>query len=251
MINVLDLGIFADHWGESSSRSSRSSDSDTPAGCALDMNYATSYYDDEISSKDIDSTVIAEKGAEIVAAVVAQNVTNLDTYQLLITFDPDRMMFIEAYEDSPDGEVQNFLKKNSGETLGFQAVEQIPGTINIANALAGRDTGKAPDGSGIIAFLKFKILDNASNNWLKFHSVNYLNSDGVDRTPDSLMDAVVNPMSCDDDLVGTVSLKDAILILQTLTGLEQGTGISDINGDGIIGIADVVSILRAVVCENM
>ena len=162
------------------------------AGSALDLDYTTHDYDPGITSKDIDSTADASVGEEIWVAVVAQNVTNLDTYQVEVVFDANRMAFIEGHEDNPFAGVTNLLKTNGGSTIGFQAVENVAGTVNVANALVGTSTDEAPEGSGIIALLKFQVLDEDASNQLTLSNVHYLDSGGVDDPITNLMDAVIN-----------------------------------------------------------
>jgi len=69
-------------------------------------------------------------------------------------------------EDNPSEGIENLLKKNGGETTGFQAVENISGTVHIENALAQQDCDDAPEGTGIIALLKFRVLDTNQDNQL-------------------------------------------------------------------------------------
>jgi hypothetical protein len=163
------------------------------AGCALDLDYTTHDYDPGITSKDIDSSIGAEANDEIWVAVVAQNVTNLDTYQVEVVFDANHMDFIEGYEDNPFAGINNLLKRNGGSTIGFQAAENVAGTVTIANALVGTNTDEAPEGSGIIALLKFEVLDGDYHNELTLSNVNYLDSGAINDPITNLMDAVVNP----------------------------------------------------------
>lgn len=96
-------------------------------------------------------------------AVVAQNVQDLDTYQVEVSYNPSELEFVMGVEDNPASEITNLLKQNGGTTVGFQAVERIPGTVNMANALSGKDCNEAPDGSGVLGLLKFRILDTDSD----------------------------------------------------------------------------------------
>ena len=170
------------------------------SGVALDLDISSMNYDQfEITVTDIDSTVTAGMDDEIIIAVVAQNVTNLDTYQVEINYDYALIAFVEAYEDNPMGGITNFLKSNGGTTIGFQAVETTPGTVNIANALVGSDPDEAPDGSGIIALIKFRVLSTDCDNELSLSNVYYIDSSGVNRFISSTMNAVVNDCNNDSD----------------------------------------------------
>jgi len=121
------------------------------AVCKLDM---------DIFTADTESGITAYIGDVISVAVIAQNVNNLDTYQAEIYYAPAVLEFIEGYEDASIAGIKNLLKTNKGKTIGFQAVETEPGIVNIANSLTGTDTSEAPEGSGVIALLKFRVIDN-------------------------------------------------------------------------------------------
>ncbi len=121
------------------------------ATCGLDMNFSTT---------DIEADIAASAGDIITVAVVAGGVSNLDTYQAEVLYDTAGLEFIEGYEEVPMSGIRNLLKTNRGTTLGFQAVEKEPGTVNIANTLTGTDTSEAPEGSGILAIIKFRVLED-------------------------------------------------------------------------------------------
>ncbi len=205
------------------------------AGCALDMDYATRNYDAGISAKDIDFSVSAKTGDEIWVAVVAQNVSNLDTYQVLIDFDPDRMKFLEGHEQMSDSGPDTLLQSDGGTPLGFQASEhqKLPGTIIVASTLKGRNRDEAPEGSGIIAFLKFEVLDGNLDNKLSIRSVNYLDSEGDNSSTNNLMNAAVN--------------HPCAMILQILVGMKPDNVdlYSDINRDGKIGLEEAIHNLKS------
>ena len=150
------------------------------AGVALDMIISTRNYDDTISNTDIESTVSIPANGEVCIAVVAQGVANLDTYQVEVTFDTDMVEFIGGAEENPFGGIINLLKKNGGETVGFQAVESVAGTVNIANSLAYEDCDQAPEGSGIIALLNFRVLDADPDNQLTLGNVFFVNCIGYE-----------------------------------------------------------------------
>jgi len=169
------------------------------AGAAIDLNMDTYQYDyTAVTTKHIESTAKPNENGEIFAFIVAQNVTNLDTYQMEISFDADRLKFEEGYEDDfiPVSD-KNFLKKNNGTAVGFKAYERKPGIINIASSLIGSDSAQSPDGSGILAVLKFKTRDRKRTNKpdnmipLKLSNVYFVNSDGINEPITRLKDAYV------------------------------------------------------------
>ncbi len=139
------------------------------AGCALDMNIETDDYDSEISSKNIELSVTAEVGDVIWVGVVAQNVTNLNIYELKVKFDSGRLEF-QPQEDQCKGD---FLESEGGTATGL--CDLTEGTVDIYYALQGDDPDKAPDDSGIIVRLKFKVLDSKPDNDLTLSDVRYMN----------------------------------------------------------------------------
>ncbi|MCP4105962.1 MAG: hypothetical protein GY749_10560 [Desulfobacteraceae bacterium] len=187
------------------------------AGCALDMDYTTHDYDPHISSKDIETAITAQANDEIWVAVVAQNVINLDTYQAEVDFDIKCLEFMEGYEDNPLGGIDNLLKKNGGTSVGFSVTEKRPGTINIANSLIGDDETEAPEGSGIIALLKFKVLDCTSDHRMTLSDVNYLDSGGTD---DSITAFINSGSPGDVNRNGKIGIEDAVYILQIVSGIR-------------------------------
>jgi len=164
------------------------------AGVAIDLDYMTRNYEqDIISSQDIETSETVNANTEKWLAVVAQNVSNLDTYQIEVSYDPNRLQFMLGLEENVMGGINNLLKKNGGSTIGFQAVEKEAGVVNISNALVGTDTAIAPEGTGLIALLKFKVLDNDSNNTLAFKNVYYVNSSGKNEQITNYINGVLNP----------------------------------------------------------
>jgi len=161
------------------------------AACSLDMDYTTWSYESGISSTDIESSRIAYVNDIVSVAVVAQGVKNLDTYQVEVLYDKDRLQFIGGYEDIFLLGIENLLKNNGGTTIGFQAIEKEPGIVNIANALTGMDTSEAPEGSGMLAILKFKVLKEGPNELilLNVHFIDSFQKDDLIRIHS---DAVIN-----------------------------------------------------------
>jgi len=140
--------------------------SNSTAVCGLDMN---------LNTANIESDIAASVNDIITVAVVAGGVSNLDTYQAEVRYDRASLEFIEGYEDVPMLGVKNFLKSKGGTTLGFQAIEKEPGTVNIANTLTGTDTAQAPEGSGILAVIKFRVLKEGKGK-ISLVNVNFVDS---------------------------------------------------------------------------
>jgi len=142
------------------------------ASCAIDMDISTTDYN--FSGIENSASVLPDQLFYV--AVVVQNVHNLDTYQLDISYDPEVLNFEDAVEDDPVAAgLTNILKKNNGNTLGFYARNTQPGKINIANTLIGRNTDQAPEGSGILCILTFKRL-KSEQTVLSLNNVYFIDS---------------------------------------------------------------------------
>ena len=150
------------------------------AGCALDLDCSSLDYDCFVSDADIDSRATASVGEDIFMIVVAQNVVNLDTYQVEVDFDPEKLAFIQGYEENTFAGIVNILKENGGSTVGFQAVERVPGNVNIGNALVGSNTYEAPECSGVLGLLRFVLLDDSRNNRITLSNVKFIDSNGYE-----------------------------------------------------------------------
>ena len=165
------------------------------AGVALDMDISTRAYDQErISVQDIEDTVCAATGETFWFALVAQDVQNLDTYEIEVSFDDSRLQLVAGMEDCPFNGIYNILKNNGGSTVGFQAVENKPGTVNVANALVGSDENEAPEGSGILALLGFQALDEDYDNALTVSKANYIDYSGRIDEIAARLNASANPL---------------------------------------------------------
>jgi hypothetical protein len=149
------------------------------AGCALDLDISTRNYDSGISEIDIERSRNANPNEQITVGVVAQNVANLDTYEVIIEYDPAHMTFVGGYEDSPMMGIENILKANGGSTIGFQATDDTSGLINISNALTYSRTEEAPEGSGVIALLQFKVIDDSECNNISIMRASYQDSNNL------------------------------------------------------------------------
>ena len=145
------------------------------AACSLDMDITTSQYESEISTVDIESNVDAGIGEMIIVGVIAQGVRDLDTYQVEVRYNISELQFIEGYEDDPMTGIENLLKTNGGTSIGFQAKEKEPGLVNIANTLIGKDQTQTPEGTGVIALLRFKVLKDGPST-LTLTNVHFVDS---------------------------------------------------------------------------
>jgi len=170
------------------------------AGAALDTDITTYFYDDTITTTAIEPSKNVLLNEKILIAVVAQGTSNLDTYEVNVSFDSNRLRFIKGYEDYIVGihNIQNILKKYGGTTLGFTATERSPGNINMANTLVGKDKDKAPSGSGIMGVLEFEVLDKNSIEPIVIiiETATYVNSIREQEHVSNLLHAELIPNSC-------------------------------------------------------
>jgi hypothetical protein len=181
------------------------------AAASVDTDISTYFYDDTVTSRAIESTRSVLINETVRIAVVVQGTSNFDTYQVEVNYDPSRVEYIRAYEDSPD--LQNILKKYGGTTIGFSAHQRESGIINISNTLVGTDKDKAPDGTGIAAVLEFKMLPVNSNEATEIFldNVEFINSDQETEVIHNLTAAHLLPNTClkwDFNCDGIVNFKD-------------------------------------------
>ncbi|MCP4105964.1 MAG: hypothetical protein GY749_10570 [Desulfobacteraceae bacterium] len=218
--------------------------SDSKAAAALDMNISTRNYDDTVSNTDIESTISVAENGDVWIAVVVQETADLDTYQVEVSFDPTTLEFIEGAEENAFEGINGFLKKNGGQTVGFQAVETDYGKINISNALVSSDCDIAPDGSGIIALLRFRVLDNVSDNQLVMSNVFFVNCNSEQENITVLTPGYFNSCaSWDFNCDGIVNYLDlgtfADHWLLTCEDSDKWNNVYDLNSDCIVNYLDL------------
>jgi len=226
-----DMGAY--EYGDSTSGSTR---------IALDMDISTTNYE---AASEIESQISACKEDEIWIAVVGLNVTDLDTYQVEVSFDTDKLEFLEGAEENPMGGINNLLKKNGGTTTGFLAVEDVPGTVNISDTLTGADCDEAPEGSGALALLKFKVLSAGTDAELTLGNTFFVDCTGDNQGITDLRNGtftVPAPIPGDFNKDGIVNFIDLGLLANNwlLTDSDsEWNPKSDLNADGIVNYLDL------------
>jgi len=144
-------------------------------GVALDMDISTKGYDDTVSETDIESETEVSVSDEVWVGVVAQNVKDLDTLQVEVSFDSAKVQYMGYAEDDPADGTKNFLKKKGASVILM--VFESGGKINITGSLS---SGLPPEGSGIVMYLKFKVLNTDSDNKLTPGNAFFTKSNGED-----------------------------------------------------------------------
>ena len=213
------------------------------AGCAIDLDLTTVEYDSGVSEKDIEASKTVGADEEFWIAVVAQNVENLDTFQVEVNFDSSKLSFVGAAEENPLQGIGNLLKKNGGTTIGFQATLIAEGVVNIADSLIGNSTDEAPEGSGVIALLKFRALPGVSDTQLTPANVFFLDSDTTSDSPGTLSPAVLDVETTEEKpVVNSFSATPSpILEGETSTLSWDVTGATTVEIDNGVGQVDTAS----------
>ena len=198
--------------------SSQAGNNDGP-GCSVDMNIETTHYDSVISSKDIETEISTQKGQKRWIAVVAQNVSNLDAYQFDLLYDKKQLEYIGCVEeDQMTFDIQNILKKNGGETIGFTTAVE-PGKINIGNTMIGKNEQEAPEGSGILAIIGFKVLTSCPKSELILSNIIFIDVNDNEAAIQNISHGSIEN-KCDINSDGKLNLPDVITILRQLAGFE-------------------------------
>lgn len=134
----------------------------------------------------VHSIVVDAADQDIWVEVHIIDASNLDTYEFALSFPATDLSFQGGYEDNLFSSENNILKQ-AGTTIGFGATDE-GGVVNVRNTLVGNQGDASPDGTGLLALLKFKSLV-AHPGGLHFLNVYVYDNDGVRDTPQSKGDA--------------------------------------------------------------
>ena len=120
------------------------------ASVSVDMDPGTSITEHEQTSQSASE--------EFDILVQASGAKNLDAFMLRLVFDSTKVRYISA--STSYGVLPNILQSNSGTIIGTPAalkrgVNTTIDTLEMAYTLTGSDTVQAPDGSGLLAAVKF------------------------------------------------------------------------------------------------
>ncbi len=190
------------------------------AGCAVDMAPRT---------PEIESEITARINDEIMIAIIAQNVTDLDAYQVDIVYDANGLTFLKSLEETQDN--QNLLKINGGETIYMPPKHIREGTVRIAGALLGNHTENVVSGGGVISLLKFKVLDETRKKDVCLANVLFPDSTGKGDYATSLENGTILPVDnsrpsldfsfTEPDKDGPVSIQVKIDFSEPVAGFEK------------------------------
>ena len=84
----------------------------------------------------------------------------MDTYQIEVRYDPQVLEFVKTPKTNLVVGTVTFLGSKGGTCFGFESVDPEKGTINVSNFISGNNRTLAPEGSGTISVLHFRILQN-------------------------------------------------------------------------------------------
>jgi len=219
------------------------------SGCSLDMNYKTHDYDqDKLSLKHIELSTSAIINNEIITAVIANNVTDLYAYNIIVKFNAKRLSFIQGVTENAEENLNNILKQDNIQTLGF-ITKKDNNKIIITNTMTGTPEHGA-NGSGILALLKFKVLDEQPDNFLTLYQVNYIDINDNNSQITNLFNSVINPIG-DINKDGQLNIKDIIIALQIMVGINRDIStlsISDIdiNNDNRMDIKEIIYLFNSI-----
>ena len=131
------------------------------AKIAVDLNPST--------SDTVETTRQAALGGVIDVDIVAQDVSNLDSFDLKLLYNPFKLKV------NPGTVVAGpFLNSQVNGDSFFKVDLTQPGRIGISNSLPGQDSGAAPDGAGVIAKAQFTVIGGGAID-LTFSDVLFFN----------------------------------------------------------------------------
>ena len=209
------------------------------------------------------TSTIADAGGLVSVGAVALGVADLDTLSFDIRFDPAEFAFEGASDRLAGG--GPFLESNGGMQIGFRARvrPEDPTRVQVSATLVGIDRAQAPDGSGVLAVLRFRSLDGRGT--LTPVDVGFLDSDREEDAITRLGGATVGSAppdslqlvgDCNQD--GSVDISDAVCALGVLflgdpeffpcgdgtSGEPGNVALLDWQPDGSVDLSDPVGLLE-------
>lgn len=97
---------------------------------------------------------------EKVSAIWICGAENLTGFNLTVEYNHSSMKFVSAEKGNSDGDV--FLESCGAQAGPFMVIP-TDGKIEIASGIKGKDSSVAPDGDGVLVYVKFSIKDNADD----------------------------------------------------------------------------------------
>ncbi|NLW33060.1 MAG: hypothetical protein GXY77_16575 [Fibrobacter sp.] len=97
---------------------------------------------------------------EKVSAIWICGAENLTGFNLTVEYDHRSMKFVSAEKGNSDGDV--FLESCGAQAGPFMVIP-TDGKIEIASGIKGKYNSVAPDGDGVLVYVKFSIRDNADD----------------------------------------------------------------------------------------
>ncbi len=148
-IDVNDLSVMADHWHEG-----------TPAQLPPGPNAEAEVIMEYTAGSSPD---------QLVVEISATKVNNLSGYEFTLSYDADRLTFLEA----SGGELLNSL---GGETPVLLSIS-TSGELKLANVIARAREETAPEGDGLIARINFRMEGKDAD--LKLDDIIFMDVNGT------------------------------------------------------------------------
>jgi len=226
--------------------------SNISAICMIDMDMSTFSYDG-ITLNDVETGISAGNGNIVRIGILAHNVVNLYGYEIRLKYNSEKLQFIRGIEGDPSKGLNNILKKEDGAEISWMPPTVIiPGTVSISNSLKGTPSESiAPEGSGILAIIEFKLLSNRPDNGIMISNAQFVDVQGAGDNQQAdnithLFHGMINPIG-DVDGNGMLQLTDAINILKILSNIYEGNvklASGDIVNNDKIDLKDAISLIK-------
>ncbi len=255
-VDGFDLYTMGAHWHEGVTPSADTITAITPEGSNDGAILAVDFvYEDNSGADTIENTINIVVGKNFYAHIVAQDVVNLATYNVVINFDPSILTYIGADSGSQLSRL-NILESEGGKMLGLIIDDSKGknGKLELTNTLKGKEN--PPSGNGLLAIITF-TGQSAGETTISFGTGvkdNYLISiEGIADTSfisnGQLLSGVVNQTNWGDvSGDGYVTAYDAALVLQYIVGLTDfeitQQQVADVTDDGNVTALDAALILQ-------
>jgi len=112
--------------------------------------------DHDANTVTIETAAAGASGSEVVMAIKVRDAVDLDGFAVELAYDTAVLEYVRA--SATTGAAGNFLTSSGGE-MGPFLVQDEGGRVSIAGSIVGKEREKAPEGSGVIAYVVFTKLD--------------------------------------------------------------------------------------------
>jgi PKD repeat protein len=213
------------------SERSRFTPSVTPAMLSVPRPTPAIAVDLDPTANGIQDALTVAPGDAFDVEVVAIDVTNLDSFDFKLIYDPQ---YLEVVQDSAtEG---SFLTTSADGEVFLQVDLSTPGVVHLSNSLPGQDPEEAPDGTGPIVRLSFRSLASGSAT-LTCSDVIFFDSERIRTDVTDIRDATVRINASPVAVLGTYTVNEGETLTLDASGSydPDGTIVSyrwDLDNDG-------------------